>query len=166
MTPDPMPRTGMGRPNGCPSGRLVMLTFTVLAPTRSTAWVYALCNSAIMGRVTASAAYVERVSVGPVTELVVAEPEEAACLGPESLEGLLVLVEEARLNDPVLVDPEEKEIGLFVDAIAARPFRLRECRRLHVARQDVDELRAECAAGQLLEFLEVREDFGVAPMVP
>src|SRR5437016_308355 len=166
MTPDPMPRRGQGRPNGCPYGPLVMLTFTVLAPTRSTAWVYAFCNSAIMGRVTASAAYVERVSVGPVTELVVAEPEEAACLGPEGLKRLLVLVEEAGLDDPVLVDPEEKEIGLFVDPIAARPFRRRECRRLHVARQDVDELRAECTAGQLLEFLEIREDLGVAPMVP
>src|SRR3989449_5445442 len=166
MTPEPMPRRGQGRPNGCPYGPLVMLTFTVLAPTRSTAWVYAFCNSAIMGRLIASAAYVERVSAGPVTDRVVAEREEAACLGPESLERLLVLIEESGLDDPVLVDPEEKEIGLFVHPIAARPFRRRKCRRLHVARQDVDELRAECTAGQLLEFLEVREDLGVAPMVP
>src|SRR3989442_8570376 len=100
MPPEPMPRRGQGRPNGCPYGPLVMLTFTVLAPTRSTAWVYAFCNSAIMGRVTASAAYVERVSAGPVTEPGVAEPEEAACLGPESPERLLLLVEEAGPADP------------------------------------------------------------------
>src|SRR5712691_12082451 len=166
MTPEPMPRRGQGRPNGCPYGPLVMLTFTVLAPTRSTAWVYAFCNSAIMGSLIASAAYVERVSAGPVTDPVVAEPVEAACLGPEGLERPLVLVEESRLDDPVLIDPEEEEIGLFVDAIAARPLRRRECGRLHVTRQDVDEFRPECAAGQLLQFLEVREDLRVAPMVP
>src|SRR2546428_12136092 len=111
-----------------------MLTFTVLAPTRSTAWVYAFCNSAIMGRLIASAVYVERVSTGPVTDVVVAEPEGAACLGPEGLERLLILVEEAGLHDPVLGDPEEKEIGLVVHSIAPRPFRCRGCRRLHVAR--------------------------------
>src|SRR2546428_5049360 len=106
MTPEPMPRRGQGRPNGCPYGPLVMLTFTVLAPTRSTAWVYAFCNSAIMGRLIASAAYVERVSAGPVTDLVVAEPEEAACLGPEGLERLLVLVVEAGPDSPGPVGPE------------------------------------------------------------
>src|SRR2546430_17363053 len=95
MTPEPMPRRGQGRPNGCPYGPLVMLTFTVLAPTRSTAWVYAFCNSAIMGRVTASEAYVERVSAGPVPEPVVAEPEEAAGLGAERLGRLLGLVGKA-----------------------------------------------------------------------
>src|SRR2546428_13040616 len=83
MTPEPMPRRGQGRPNGCPYGPLVMLTFTVLAPTRSTAWVYAFCNSAIMGRLIASAAYVERVSAGPVTNLVVPEPGGAASPPPE-----------------------------------------------------------------------------------
>src|SRR2546427_3886137 len=118
MTPEPMPRRGQGRPNGCPYGPLVMLTFTVLAPTRSTAWVYAFCISAIMGRVTASAAYVERVSAGPVTEPVVAEPEEAECLGPEGLERLLVLVEEAGLGDPVPVGSGGEEKRMFVRGIA------------------------------------------------
>src|SRR5437667_12585714 len=93
MTPEPMPRRGQGRPNGCPYGPLVMLTFTVLAPTRSTAWVYAFCNSAIMGRLIGSAADVERGSAGPVIELVAAEPETVACLGPESLERLTFLLE-------------------------------------------------------------------------
>src|SRR2546426_11843147 len=123
MTPDPMPRRGQGRPNGCPYGPLVMLTFTVLAPTRSTAWVYAFCNSAIMGRLIASAAYVERVSAGPVTDLGVAGPEEGACLRPEGLERLLVLVEESGLADPGLVGPGEKEVALFVGPTAARPLR-------------------------------------------
>src|SRR2546430_3366333 len=117
MTPEPMPRRGQGRPNGCPYGPLVMLTFTVLAPTRSTAWVYAFCNSAIMGRLIASAAYVERVSAGPVTDLMVAAPEEAACLRPEGLERLLVLVEEAGLAAPVPVRPVEKGRSLFVGPI-------------------------------------------------
>src|SRR2546428_9531215 len=108
MTPEPIPRRGQGRPNGCPYGPLVMLTFTVLAPTRSTAWVYAFCNSAIMGRLIASAAYVERVSMGPVTELAVAEPEEAACLRPEGLERLLVLVEAAGAAPPGPVRPRRK----------------------------------------------------------
>src|SRR2546427_1845844 len=120
MTPEPMPRRGQGRPNGCPYGPLVMLTFTVLAPTRSTAWVYAFCNSAIMGRVTASAAYVERVSAGPVTEPVVAEPEEAECLGPEGLERLLVLVEEAGPHGPRPVRPGGKEVGSFLARTPAR----------------------------------------------
>src|SRR3989441_12700461 len=120
MTPEPIPRRGQGRPNGCPYGPLVMLTFTVLAPTRSTAWVYAFCNSAIMGRLIASAAYVERVSMGPVTELAVAEPEEAACLRPEGLERLLVLVEEAGLPGPVLVGPGEEGRGLFAQRVPPR----------------------------------------------
>src|SRR3989442_12493213 len=112
MTPEPMPRRGQGRPNGCPYGPLVMLTFTVLAPTRSTAWVYAFCNSAIMGRLIASAAYVERVSAGPVPDLVVAEPEGAACLRPEGLGRLLRPVEEAGPHQPGLGRPWEKESGL------------------------------------------------------
>src|SRR2546427_5133166 len=109
MTPEPMPRRGQGRPNGCPYGPLVMLTFTVLAPTRSTAWVYAFCNSAIMGRLIASAAYVERVSAGPVSHPVVAETAEAACLGAEGLERLHRLVEETDLDAPVLADSPGKE---------------------------------------------------------
>src|SRR2546422_1657415 len=128
MTPEPIPRRGQGRPNGCPYGPLVMLTFTVLAPTRSTAWVYAFCNSAIMGRLIASAAYVERVSMGPVTELAVAEPEEAACLRPEGLERLLVLVEEAGLDDPGLVGSGEEGIRLFVESVAPPPLLRRACR--------------------------------------
>src|SRR3989442_14435057 len=99
-----------------------MLTFTVLAPTRSTAWVYAFCNSAIMGRLIASAVFVGRVSTGRVTDVVVAEPEEAACLRPQRLERLLILLEESGRDDSGLVDPEEKEIGLFVHTIAPRPF--------------------------------------------
>src|SRR2546425_5039258 len=107
-----------------------MLTFTVLAPTRSTAWVYAFCNSAIMGRLIASAAYVERVSAGPVTDLVVAEPEEAAFLRPEGLEGLLVLVEEAGPADSVLFGPEEKERCLVVVPSSARHLFRRASRPL------------------------------------
>src|SRR5437879_9182384 len=98
MTPEPMPRRGQGRPNGCPYGPLVMLTFTVLAPTRSTAWVYAFCNSAIMGRLIASAAHVERVSAGPVTDLEVTETEAAACLHTDGQDRLIVLVEESSLS--------------------------------------------------------------------
>src|SRR5256712_12417490 len=123
MTPEPIPRRGQGRPNGCPYGPLVMLTFTVLAPTRSTAWVYAFCNSAIMGRLIASAAYVERVSMGPVTELAVAEPEEAACLRPEGLERLLVLVEEAGPGRSALGDPGGEERRLVGEALPPAPLR-------------------------------------------
>src|SRR2546428_11413290 len=118
MTPEPMPRRGQGRPNGCPYGPLVMLTFTVLAPTRSTAWVYAFCNSAIMGRLIASAAYVERVSAGPVNGLGVGEAGEAAGLQAEGPEPLLGPVEEPGLNGPGLVVPGVKGGGLFGGAVA------------------------------------------------
>src|SRR2546428_5582947 len=141
MTPEPMPRRGQGRPNGCPYGPLVMLTFTVLAPTRSTAWVYAFCNSAIMGRLIASAAYVERVSMGPVTELAVAEPEEAACLRPEGLERLLVLVEEAGPRESGLGRPGGEGRGLFVEAIPPRPLRRREGPPPQVRPPDPADLR-------------------------
>src|SRR2546430_16650784 len=111
MTPEPMPRRGQGRPNGCPYRPLVMLTFTVLAPTRSTAWVYAFCNSAIMGRLIASAAYVERVSAGPAPALVGAEPEEGACLRTERLERLLGLLEQSGPPQPGRGHPAGKEVS-------------------------------------------------------
>src|SRR2546428_7294594 len=119
MTPEPMPRRGQGRPNGCPYGPLVMLTFTVLAPTRSTAWVYAFCNSAIMGRLIASAAYVERVSAGPDTDLQGAEPEGALCLHPDGLERRLRLHEEQGRNDPLLDATDMTVERLVADLIAA-----------------------------------------------
>src|SRR2546428_2328696 len=121
MTPEPMPRRGQGRPNGCPYGPLVMLTFTVLAPTRSTAWVYAFCNSAIMGRLIASAAYVERVSAGPGTDPAAAEPGDAGCLTPEGPERLLPLAAEAGLNRPGPAGPEAKDIGRVVDPVGRSP---------------------------------------------
>jgi len=65
-TPEPKPRRGQA-PHGGPYGRCAVLTFTVLAPARSTASMYRFCKSANMTGTKASARYVERVARGVVT---------------------------------------------------------------------------------------------------
>src|SRR5439155_3569129 len=92
----------------------------------------------------------------------VAEPS----LRPERLERFLVLIEQPRLDDPVVFDPQEEQVGLLEDAIPAGPFRGGQGGRMHVAREDVDELRVERPVGELREFLKVREDRRLAPMIP
>src|SRR2546427_2277676 len=172
-TPEPKPRRGHGLPNGGPYAAPAVLTLTVLAPTRSTALMYAFCKSAIMETEKTSAGFVERVPTGPVTgqgrrrktcrsKL----PGRRASLGPERLERFLVLIEQPRLDDPVVFDPQEEQVGLLEDAIPPGPFRGSQGGRVHVAREDVDELRVERPVGQLRKLLKVREDRLLAPMVP
>src|SRR2546428_7024634 len=180
-TPEPKPRRGHGLPNGGPYAAPAVLTLTVLAPTRSTALMYAFCKSAIMETDKTSAGFVERVGTRLVTgqdgredqpfrrplgdvrrsASSVAEPP----LRPERLERCLVLIEQPRLDDPVVFDPQEEQVGLLEDAIPAGPFRGGQGGRMHVAREDVDELRVERPVGQLRKLLKVREDRLLAPMV-
>src|SRR3989441_6230435 len=167
-----MPLLGHGPPIGGQYAAPAVLTLTVLAPTRSTALMYAFCKSAIMETEKTSAGFVERVPTGPVTgqgrrrktcrsKL----PGRRASLGPERLERFLVLIEQPRLDDPVVFDPQEEQVGLLEDAIPAGPFRGGQGGRMHVARQDVDEFRVERPVGELREFLKVREDRRLSPMV-
>src|SRR2546427_9684098 len=111
-TPEPKPRRGHGLPNGGPYAAPAVLTLTVLAPTRSTALMYAFCKSAIMETDKPSAGFVERVPTRPVTGQSWRRktcrsmlPGRRASLGPERLERFLVLIEQPRLDDPVVFDP-------------------------------------------------------------
>src|SRR3989475_1061499 len=220
-TPEPKPRRGHGLPNGGPYAAPAVLTLTVLAPTRSTALMYAFCKSAIMETDKTSAGFVERVPTGPVTgqgprrkmcrSMLAGRMEGASSgtaprstrglsrsrtrrppgsrsgrgsipagsagtrptpchpresLGPERLECFLVFIEQPRLDDLVVFDPQEEQVGLLEDAIPAGPLRGSQGGRVHVAREDVDELRVERPVGQLRKLLKVREDRLLAPMVP
>src|SRR5437899_1739350 len=64
-------------------------------------------------------------------------------LRPERLERFLVFIEQPSFDDPVVLDPQEEEMRLLEDPISALPDRGRQCRGMHVAREDVDELRAK-----------------------
>src|SRR5947199_5518449 len=93
------------------------------------------------------------------------ERRRHASLGPERLESLFVLVEQPRLDDAVVLDPKEEQVGLLEDAISARPFRGSEGGGVHVAREDIDELGVERPLGQVREFLEIPKNLCVAPVV-
>src|SRR2546425_1626339 len=87
-------------------------------------------------------------------------------LRPERLERFLVFIEQPSFDDPVVLDPQEEEMRLLEDPISALPDRGRQCRGMHVAREDVDELRAKRPTAQLREFREVREDRLVSAVIP
>src|SRR5207245_6886495 len=76
------------------------------------------------------------------------------------------VVEEAGLDDPAVLDPQQEEVATLERTVAPRPRRGRERDGVHVAREDVDEFRAERAATQLPELREVREDRRLALVLP
>src|SRR3989449_6545277 len=144
--------------------------------------MYAFCKSAIMETDKTSAGFVERVRTRLVTGQ---DGRRGSCrstspgglrrsasssaeppLRPERLERFLVLIEQPRLDDPVVFDSQEEQVGLLEDPIPAGPFRGGQGGRMHVAGENVDELRVERPVGELREFLKVCEDRRVAPMIP
>src|SRR5437867_10957399 len=54
-------------------------------------------------------------------------------LGPECLERFLLLIEQSCLDDPVVLDSQEEQVGLLEDAIPPGPFRGDQRARMHVA---------------------------------
>src|SRR5207245_11544900 len=117
-----------------------------------------------------SAGFVERVPTGPVTgqgwrrktcrsKL----PGRRASLGPERLERFLVLIEQPRLDDPVVFDPQEEQVGLLEDAIPPCSFRGSQAASRHRAREHVVALRMELPVGQPHKLPKVPEDSPPAP---
>src|SRR5437016_5659599 len=115
-TPEPKPRRGQA-PHGGPYGRCAVLTFTVLAPARSTASMYRFCKSANMTGTKASARYVERVARGVVTGGV-REGTRGGRAPPKDLERREERVEED-------ADERAKEGDEDGDGTDGRPTRIR-----------------------------------------
>src|SRR2546425_8535745 len=154
-TPEPNPRRGHDRANGGPYAAPAVLTLTVLTPTRSTALTYAFCKSAIMETTKPPRGLLSEFPRGrsqfrPATSRHVVRPRRACCrhashalLRPERLERFLIFVEQPSFDDPVVFDPQEEEIRLLEDPISALTDRGGQGRSMHIAREDVDELRSE-----------------------
>src|SRR2546425_9125515 len=188
-TPEPNPRRGHGRPSGGPYAAPAVLTLTVLTPTRSTALTYAFCKSAIMATSRPPRGLLSEFPRGrsqsrPATKNMSVGRGGGCCRqantqapsGPKRLKRFLVFIEQPRFDDPVVLDPQEEEIRLLEDAIPPLPDCGGQCRGMHVAREDVDELRPKRPAAQLGELLEISKnrlvsavisrDFGRAGHVP
>src|SRR3989442_694959 len=85
--------------------------------------------------------------------------------GPKRLKRFLVFIEQPRFDDPVVLDPQEEEIRLLEDAIPPLPDCGGQCRGMHVAREDVDELRPKRPAAQLGELLEISKNRLVSAVI-